>query len=552
MLSRRDFLTTLATSAALMGGMRTAANGTALLPQPFSLEQILDQPPFGQVTLLHLPDLHAQLTPLYLREPPSPALSRAALAALGIAADSPAAYALSPESFDEFAARYGHVGGVAHLATVLFALRAQRPQETLVFDGGDSWQGSYGALMSQGQEMITVMQALGVDAMTGHWEFTYGQDRIQQALSTLPYPFLAANITDTTWNEPQFPALTFFERGGLKIAVIGQAYPYTPIANPRHLIPDWSFGIREDLLRRAITQAQDAKSDLVVLLSHNGLDIDCKLASRVGGLHVILSGHTHEALPQALKINETLIITGGSHGKVLAQLDLAVKDRRVTGYRFRQIPILSALIPADPTIAALVETLRRPYQDTLRQPLAETDGLLSRRGTLGGGFDDLLCDALRRYHDTEIALSPGFRWGGCLPAGSVITREDIYGQTAITYAASYRRIVQGAEIKEILEDVADNLFHPDPYYRQGGDMVRTGGLSYRLRALAARGQRIEDLTLTRTGEPIVAGHGYSVAGWASVGEHVAAGPPMWDLAEQFLTAHRTLHPRPRNDVQMIP
>jgi len=539
-LSRRDFLATLAACALPLHSGRAAGPG---------LDDLLAFPALGQVTLLHLPDLHAQLTPLYLREPlPDPQFA-AQLA--GLADDSPLAYALRPDRFEQLAASYGRLGGVAHLATLIAAIRAERPGRTLLFDGGDSWQGSYGALQSQGKDMLTVMQALGIDAMTGHWEFTYGAERVQALFGRLSCPFLAGNVRDTTWNEPVFTPWTLFERGGLLVAVIGQAYPYTPIANPRHLIPDWSFGIHEDLLRQHITEVRAQGADLVVLLSHNGLAVDCALAGRVAGLDVILSGHTHEALPAAIQVADSLIITGGSHGKVLARLDIEVQNKRISAFRFAQIPVLSQIIPADPAMAALVASLRQPHDAHLRQPVGHTSHWLTRRGTLGGSFDHLLCAALLEQHEAEIALSPGFRWGGCVPAGQEITREDLYSQTAITYAASYRRQMSGAQIKEILEDVADNLFHPNPYYRQGGDMVRTGGLSYRIDPRQPIGQRIQDLRLARSDNPLMAEASYVVAGWASVAADGADGPPMWQVAEAHLRHRPEVEPASLGEVALI-
>jgi sulfur-oxidizing protein SoxB len=375
--------------------------------------------------------------------------------------------------------------------------------------------------------------------MTAHWDFTYGTERVEELIGDLAFPFLAGNVRDTEWEEEVFDATAIFERGGVKIAVIGQAFPYTPVANPRYLIPNWSFGIREKLVRERVEQVRAEGAELVVLLSHNGFDTDRKLAGRVKGIDVLLSAHTHDAVPVALEIGGTLMISSGSHGKFLSRLDLDVRDGKVAGYRFRLIPVLSDAIAPDPEMAALVAKIRAPHQAELDRVLGRTESLLYRRGNFNGTFDDLICRALIEERDAEIALSPGFRWGATLLPGQDITVEDIYSQTAITYPNAYRSEFTGAFLKEILEDVADNLFNPDPYYQQGGDMVRVGGMAYAIDIAKPIGQRISDMTLLKTGEPIEADRNYVVSGWASVNEGTE-GPPVYDLLARYIERHRTI------------
>jgi sulfur-oxidizing protein SoxB len=387
--------------------------------------------------------------------------------------------------------------------------------------------------------MVEVMNALGVEAMTAHWDFTYGTDRVEELIGDLAFPFLAGNVRDTEWEEEVFDATATFERGGVKIAVIGQAFPYTPVANPRYLIPNWSFGIRENLVRERVEQVRAEGAELVVLLSHNGFDTDRKLVSRVKGIDVLLSAHTHDAVPVALEIGGTLMISSGSHGKFLSRLDLDVRDGKVAGYRFRLIPVLSDAIAPDPEMAALVAKIRAPHQAELDRVLGRTESLLYRRGNFNGTFDDLICRALIEERDAEIALSPGFRWGATLLPGQDITVDDMYSQTAITYPNAYRSEFTGAFLKEIFEDVADNLFNPDPYYQQGGDMVRVGGMAYAIDIAKPIGQRISDMTLLKTGEPIEADRNYVVSGWASVNEGTE-GPPVYDLLARYIERHRTI------------
>jgi sulfur-oxidizing protein SoxB len=544
MLTRRDLLQAAASLGAFGAG---AAWGREAVRQ----EDLLQFEPLGQVTLLHFTDIHAQLSPIHFREPavnigvgeqrgvPPHLTGKHLLAEYGLPPETAAAYALGSERFLDLARDYGRMGGVDRMATLIRAIRAERPGRTLLLDGGDTWQGSYTALRERGADMVRVQQALGVEAMTGHWEFTYGAGRVAELREKLGFPFLCGNVKDATWGEDVFDHTAVFERGGLRIAVIGQAFPYTPIANPRWMIPDWSFGIGEDRLRERIAAARGDRADLVVLLSHNGLDVDRKLATRVAGLDVILSGHTHDAVPVAIRSGGTLIVASGSHGKFLSRLDLEVRDRRIADFRFRLIPIFSDAIAPERAMSRLVEEIRAPHAEALDRVVGRTDSLLYRRGNFNGTFDDVICASLIEQRDAEITLSPGFRWGATLLPGEDIRLEDIYNQTAITYPAAYRSEMTGAALKDVLEDVADNLFNPDPYYQQGGDMVRVGGLAYVIDVEQPAGRRISELTLLRTGQPIDPAGTYTVAGWGSVNEG-AEGPPIWDVLTRHIEARKVV------------
>jgi len=560
MFNRRDFFQTMAATAILMGGAPQLVRAAAR--QTISQDRLLDFEPLGQVTLLHLVDLHAQLMPIYFREPSinigvgeaaglPPHLTGADfLAHFGIEASSPEAYALTSEDFVALAQSYGRLGGLDRMATLVRAIRAERPGRTLLLDGGDSWQGSYTALQTRGADMVKATAALGVEAMTGHWEFTYGTERVEELIAEMNYPFLAGNVRDNEWQEEVFQGTEVFERGGLKIAVFGQAFPYTPIANPRYKIPNWSFGIREQELQQRVREARDGGADLVVLLSHDGFDVDRKLASRVEGIDVILSGHTHDALPVVVEIGKTLMVASGSHGKFLSRLDLDVQDGRIADYRYRLIPVFSDAIEPDPEMAAVISEIRAPYEAELTRVLGHTESLLYRRGNFNGTFDDLICQALLEERDAEIALSPGFRWGASLLPGQAITVEDVFNQTAITYPNAYRIEFTGAFLKEVLEDVADNLFNPDPYYQQGGDMARVGGLSYTIDVGKPIGQRITDMVHTKTGAPIEAEKSYVVAGWASVNEGTE-GPPVYDVLAKHIEAKKVVTVEENESIKIV-
>ncbi|SFK99508.1 thiosulfohydrolase SoxB [Methylorubrum salsuginis] len=551
MTSRRDFLQIAAATAALVPSGWTRA----FAQQRLTHDDLLAFEPMGNVTLVHLTDIHAQLRPVLFREPSTnlgvgeargqvPHITgRATLDLYGIPGGSPLAHALTPEDYVALARSYGRMGGLDRIATVLDAIRAERGDKVLFLDGGDTWQNSYTSMLSKGQDMVDCMALLKPDAMTGHWEFTLGTDRVKEIVDGLGCPFLGQNVRDAEWNEPAFESTKMFERGGAKVAVIGQAFPYTPIANPRWMIANWSFGIREEDVQASVDKARKEGADLVVLLSHNGFDVDRKLASRVKGIDVVLTGHTHDALPQAVKVGNTLLIASGSHGKFLTRVDLDVRDGAVKGFRSKLIPIFSDVIAPQAAMAAKIQAIRAPHEAMLGEELGRTETLLYRRGNFNGTLDDMICDALLAEREAEIALSPGFRWGTTLLPGQPITREDVFNATAITYPAAYRTTMTGARLKEVLEDVADNLFNEDPYYQQGGDMVRVGGVSYAIDIARPAGQRISDLTLLRTGKPIEAGASYTVAGWASVNEGTE-GPPIWDVVAAHVRRKGTVSPTP--------
>jgi sulfur-oxidizing protein SoxB len=558
LLDRRQFLQIAAATAAITGASGGLLPG-ALARQNITQKDLLNFDSVGQVTLLNFTDCHAQLVPLYFREPstnigvgevhglPPHLTGKELLKRFGLQAGTSKAYAFSSDDYVNLANTYGRIGGMDRMATLVKSIRAERPNNTLLLDGGDTWQGSFTSLKTTGKDMVDVMNALGVDVMTAHWEFTYGAERVKELIGELKFPFLAGNVRDTEWEEEVFPHTSMFERGGVKIAVIGQAFPYTPVANPRYMIPDWSFGIREKAVRKRVAAARKAGAQLVVFLSHNGFDVDRKLASRVDGIDVILTGHTHDAIPDVIKVNNTLLVASGSHGKFLARLDLDVKGGRVTDYRFKLIPILSDVIQPDPEMAALIKKVRAPHEKEISRVVGRTDSLLYRRGSFNGTFDDMICNALMEERDAEIALSPGFRWGGSLIPGQDITVEDIFNQTAITYPNAYRSEFTGAFLKVILEDVADNLFNTDPYYQQGGDMVRVGGMGYTINTNKPMGQRISDMTLLKTGKAIEAEKNYVVSGWASVNEGTK-GPPVYDVVTKYVEKKKVINIPPNQNI----
>ena len=559
MITRREIFQVGAATAALAAG--GGGFTRAMAQQRLSEAELLKFDALGNVTLLHVADIHGQLMPVYFREPSinlgvgaargqPPHLTGADfLKRFGLPAKSAAAYALTSEDFSALAKTYGRIGGLDRLATVIKRVRAERGDKVLLLDGGDTWQGSLGANASKGQDMVDCMALLKPDAMTGHWEFTYGEARVQELIKGLGFPFLALNIRDTEWNEPVFEPSRMFERGGVKIAVLGQAFPYTPVANPRWMMPKWTFGIREEDVRANVEKARKSGAQLVVLLSHNGFDVDRKLAARVQGIDVILTGHTHDAIPEAIKVGNTLLIASGSHGKFVSRLDLDVQNGALKGFRYKLIPLFADAIKPDAEMTAAITKARAPYAKELSRVVGNAESLLYRRGNFNGSFDDVICAALLKERDAEIALSPGFRWGTSVLPGQAITMEDIHNATAITYPQVYRMPMTGERLKEVLEDVADNLFNPDPYYQQGGDMVRCGGLGYAIDVGKPIGQRISAMTQLKLGKPIEPKKEYVVAGWASVNEGTQ-GPPVWDLVERYVAAEKTVRVAPNSSVKI--
>ena len=546
MISRRDFLQVSMAAAAAYGGSGFGNWARLAAQQRLTQDDLLAMPAFGNVSLIHITDIHAQLKPIYFREPSVnigvggnrgevPHLTGAEFRKMyGIEDGSPSHYALSSGDFTALARGYGRVGGMDRVATVVKQIRSERP-DALLLDGGDTWHGSYTCYQTAGQDCVNVMNLLKPDAMTFHWEFTLGSERVREIVEGLPFAALGQNIFDAEWDEPAelFEPYKFFERGGVKIAVIGQAFPYMPIANPSWMFPEYSFGIRDERMQEMVDEVRAEGAELVVVLSHNGFDVDKKMAEKVTGIDVLLSGHTHDALPEPVLVGETIIIASGSNGKFVSRVDLDVRDGRMMGFRHKLIPIFSDVIAPDPEMTALIDTERAPYADQLSEVIGHTDTTLYRRGNFNGTWDDLICDALLTQRDAQIALSPGVRWGPSLLEGDPITREDLWNVTSMSYPEAYRSEMTGEFLKIVLEDVADNIFNPDPYYQQGGDMVRVGGLGYRIDVTAPAGQRVTDMVLLKTGEAIDPAKSYTVAGWASVNEGTE-GPPIWDVVESHI------------------
>ena len=561
MISRRHFLQASIASSFIFNSLGINNSAKVMAQQKISEKNLLDFKSFGNISIMHITDIHGQLKPLYFREPdinlgvgnvlgkPPHITGKEFLKYFNIPVKSADAYSLSSEGFSSLAKTYGKMGGLDRIATVVKSIRSERPN-ALLLDGGDTWQGSYTALKTNGMDMVKAFNLLEVNAMTSHWEFTLGIERVMELVDNhLNFPFLGANIFDTEWDERAFDPYTFTEQNGKKIAIIGQAFPYMPIANPSWMFPGLSFGIREKNIQEIVNEVKSKNADLVVLLSHNGFDVDRQLASRTEGIDIIFCGHTHDALPIPIVENKTLLVASGSNGKFLSRIDLNV-DKGIKDFKYRLIPIFSDVISSDKEMANLINEERKPFLSILKEEIGETDSVLYRRGNFNGTWDDLICNAIIDERGADIALSPGFRWGPSLIPGSKITIEDIYNATAMSYPKVYLTEMTGNTLKIILEDVADNLFNPDPYYQQGGDMVRVGGMGYKIDINKSQGNRISEMTMLKTGDRIEPEKKYKVGGWASVNENTE-GPPVWELVEKYIRRKKIIQIEKNNSVKVI-
>ena len=560
MRSRREFIQLASVSAMLLA---TKPWNSVAAKQSLKTDDLLDFDTKGQVTLLHLTDMHGQLNPVYYRPPsenfgvgkfegiPPHLVGEAFLEHFGILPNTPLAYAHTMVDYVPLAMEYGKLGGLDHTSTLIKAIRSERgDNKVLLLDGGDTWQGSYTSLKTQGEDMVEVMKALGTEAMVGHWEFTFGQQRLKELIDKLEYPFLGGNVFDTEWDEPVFESTAFFEKGGVSVAVIGQHFPYTPIANPNYMVKGWSFGIRPEVLQKNVDEAKKQGAEIVVLLSHNGFDVDQKLAAMIQGIDVILTGHTHDAIPKGIRIKDTLLLSSGSHGKYLGRVDLKVKNGKVVETSSNLIPVFSDVVAPDKEMTKLIKQIRSPYEKECNRIIGKTDNLLYRRGNFNGSWDDVICNAIMQERDTEISLSPGFRWGTTLLPGQNITVDDIYSQTSMNYPEVYRVEMTGKMIKDLLEDVCDNIFNPDPFFQQGGDMVRVGGLSYTCHPKNKIGNRISNLRMISSDMLLQSNQKYVVGGWGSVNQNVK-GPAIYNLLENFISEKKVIKASSKETVKIV-
>jgi len=605
-IDRRTFLKLMGLSATAGGaGLLSACdNKSTPVAAPVTAsakisDDFYDLPMSGNVRILHTTDFHGQLQPVYFREPnvnlgvgdafgrPPHLVGKNLLDAMNIKPDTPESYAYTYLDFENAAAKYGKMGGFPQMKTLLDRLREQAGgrQNTVTLDGGDLWQGSGTSLWTRGVDMVEASNILGIDVMVGHWEFTYKEEEVLSNVSLFKGDFIGQNVRvkeDSLMSEGYSTMVEKFDGRGLydedaglafqpyvikeingaKICIVGQAFPRTANANPPEFFPDWSFGLREDdMIELVQAIREEEKPDAVVLLSHNGMDVDIKMAERVPGLNAVFGGHTHDGVPEPIKVknvegNECWVTNAGSNGKFVGVMDFDIADGEVKGMSYNMMPILANELPADKEMQAFIDQMRstkydenivesrvkamhynksrlgKTYAEILEEKLAIADRVLYRRGNFMGTWDQVLCNALREEYSADVAMSAGVRWGTTTLKGDWITMEDVMTQCSMTYGETYVSEMTGKDLLNVLEQVADNLFDPDPYLQSGGDMVRVGGLDYTIDPSKPLYERITNARLDN-GHLIEADQKYKVAGWAQV-NRTPEGRLMWDVVHDYI------------------
>ena len=526
-ISRRDFMHI----AAILGlGAATSSMASPKTSASIGLKDIYDFKATGNFTLLHMCDIHAHIKPLYWREPSTLISAPNLVGTPGFLCGEAFAkhYGLEPSSLDAYfdthvdfetlAKKFGKMGGIAHMKTYLDHVRKQRGAENVLFlDSGDTWQGTGVALKTRGEAIVKAQNYLGVDVMTGHWEFTYGKERVLELIEMLDAKFVAQNVIGNDpfaddYEELIFEPYTIQEKGGAKIGIIGQAFPFTSTANPKEFTEGWSFGIRPETLQTYVDELRkEHKVDCVVVISHDGFSVDQEVARMVHGIDFILSGHTHDPSPKPITINGTVIVIAGSHGKYVGRLDIDAKNGKVNDYEFKLVPIASNIIPADPEGVKLVNDIYAPYDAEMNEVLGKTKNILYKRDTFFSTFDQLINDAILDEMKCDISFTPGYRWGTTVLAGDDILMDNVYEMCGITYPNVYTFELQGKQIANLLEDIADNVFNANPLYQQGGDMSRLGGATYSIAIAGKAGSRISKLMIG--GKPIDLNKTYIVSSW---------------------------------------
>jgi len=599
-IDRRDFLK-------IMGIGAGAAAVPAFIPSTAMSSQapkgFYDLPIKGNARILHITDVHGQLNPVYFREPnvnlgvgdaygrPPHVVGKKLLKEMGLKANSPESYAYTYLDFEAAALKYGRTGGYPQIKTLLDNLRvsAGGKANTLTIDGGDLWQGSGTSLWTRGVDMVEASNILGLDVMVGHWEFTYREDEVLSNVALFKGDFIGQNVRvkESSMFGDDYPALVerfdgrglydedsghafrpyvIKEIGGARICIVGQAFPRTGNANPQEFFPDWSFGLREDDMIELVEQIrEDENPDAIVLLSHNGMDVDIKMAERVPGLNAVFGGHTHDGMPKPIKVknvegHECWVTNAGSNGKYVGVMDFDIQGGEIKSMEYNMLPIITDWLEPDKEMQAFIKQMRqtkydeniiesrnkkyfynkdrvgKTYAQILDEKLAKADRLLYRRGNFMGTWDQVLCNALRHEFKADVAMSAGVRWGTTTLKGDWITMEDVMTQCAMTYGETYVSEMTGKQLLDVLEGVADNLFDPDPYLQSGGDMVRIGGLDYTIDPSKKIGERITDVRLDN-GNMIEPQGVYKVAGWATV-NRTPDGRLMWDVVRDYILAKK--------------
>ncbi|ADN09044.1 thiosulfohydrolase SoxB [Sulfurimonas autotrophica] len=570
-ISRRDFM-----HIAAIFGLTAATSSFASSQkiEQIGLKDIYQFNSMGNFTLMHICDLHAHVKPLYWREPSTLISAPNLVGTPGFLCGEAFAkhYGLEPSSLDAYfdtyidfsklAKKFGKMGGIAHIKTLTNHIIKERGKENVLFlDSGDTWQGTGVALKTGGEAIVKAQNYLGIDTMVGHWEFTYGKERVKELIDMLDAKFISQNIVGDDpfadeYEELIFEPYTIEERGGAKIGIIGQSFPFTSTANPKEFTEGWSFGLRLETLQEYVDELKNEKKvDCVVVLSHDGFSVDQEVARKVKGIDFILSGHTHDPSPEPIVINDTVIVIAGSHGKYIGRLDIDAKDGKVNGYEYKLIPIASNIIPADPEGVKLVNKLYAPFDKEFNEVLGQTKGMLYKRDTFFSTFDQLINDAIIDEMKCDISFTPGYRWGTTVLAGDNILMDNVYEMCGITYPDVYTFELKGEKIATLLEDIADNVFNANPLYQQGGDMSRLGGVTYSIAVANKAGKRISNLKIG--GKPIDLKKTYVVSSWGGNLQKAGANlqtdkiRPVYDVVRDYIKREKVVDVSNKGNVTLV-
>jgi sulfur-oxidizing protein SoxB len=575
-ISRRDFLQ----FAGALGLL--SATGTNLFAgeaakekiKNLSFSDIVDFKAKGKVSLLHICDLHAHIKPLYWREPstlisaknlvgtPGFICGDSFLDYYGVKEGTVDQYFDTHNDFSALAKKFGKMGGISHMKPMIDHVRKERgDKNVLLLDSGDTWQGTAVALHTKGEAIVDAQKYLGVDVMVGHWEFTYGKERVMELIEKFKGEFISQNVIDDDpfsddFEELIFPPYTIKEVGGAKIGIIGQSFPFTSTANPKKFTEGWSFALRHESLQEYINELRNEKKvDCIVVLSHDGFSVDQELAKKVTGVDFILSGHTHDPSPKPIVVNNTVILIAGSHGKYVGRLDLDIEKGKVKDYEFKLMPVASNLIPADKKGDELIEKWYKPYNNELNEVLGTTKGLLYKRDTFYSTFDALIGEAIQTEMKSDIVFTPGYRWGTTLIPGDKILKDNVYEMTAITYPEVYTFELKGDKIAKLMEDIADNVFNENPLLQQGGDMSRLTGASYSIKISGGAGKRISEFMIG--GKPIDLKKTYLVSSWGgnlqNAGKHLDEKKirPVYDVVSDYIRKKKVIDIPMESNVKVL-
>ncbi|NLD72906.1 MAG: bifunctional metallophosphatase/5'-nucleotidase [Chloroflexi bacterium] len=406
--------------------------------------------------------------------------------------DSHGYIAPHPEWFwDGAAGAIRTAGGHARIAALIAAERRRHPGAVLALDNGDTLHGTYPVVHSEGEALLPILNAMGLDGMTAHWEFAYGPARFKALAQRLNYPMLAINCYEEASGELAYPPYVVYEAAGLRVGVIGIAATIVDKTMP----PSFSKGLRftlgnEELPGHISHLRQEERADLIVVVSHLGFPQEVRLAEEVEGIDVLLSGHTHNRIYRPVLVNGAIIIQSGCHGSFLGRLDLQLEGGKVVDWRHALITVTEDL-PEDPVVRERVEAALATDRSDLAEQVGETRTPLHRYTVLEAPMDNLLLQALQSETGAEVAFSNGWRYGAPIPPGP-ITLNDLWNIIPVNPPVSTCDLT-GEEIWDMMEENLEHTFARNPYDQMGGYVKRCLGLNLYAKIENPAGQRIQQI-----------------------------------------------------------